>query len=411
MALKFGLNVKQDSQGGRGAQQRPFKSLLDDDDEYDNINPTDTGGDEQDQRPIEDLTISVNVKPSLSGQAKSTIDTTSRRSQARQPAIIPARNSKSDNIQQFSDLSSNRISQKHAEAAKRLDASIYDYDAYHDAQSTVAAARKAAATKDSQDRQPKYMDKLLDAAARRKQDQVVAREKFLQRERETEGDEFADKEKFVTSAYKAQQEDARKAEEEEARKTAEEQARRRKLGGGLQGFYRSIINDGEKRHSEAVESARMLENGTLPQLSDADGIEVRKTDLELANELRRKGVDVHVNDEGQVTDKRQLLNAGLNVGSAAAKKASEDQRRKKEFDKQKMHNSIRSGTDFSARERQTRMLETQIAETQKRAADELVREQDRLAQAARTTKTDADISSARARYLARKAEAAAVKDG
>jgi len=38
---------------------------------------------------------------------------------------------------------------------------------------------------------------------------------MLQRERELEGDEFADKEAFVTQAYKDQMAEVRKAEEEE----------------------------------------------------------------------------------------------------------------------------------------------------------------------------------------------------
>jgi len=38
---------------------------------------------------------------------------------------------------------------------------------------------------------------------------------MMQREREAEGDEFADKEAFVTQAYKDQMAEARRAEEEE----------------------------------------------------------------------------------------------------------------------------------------------------------------------------------------------------
>ena len=41
---------------------------------------------------------------------------------------------------------------------------------------------------------------------------------MIQREREAEGDEFADKESFVTQAYKDQMEEIRKAEEEEKKR-------------------------------------------------------------------------------------------------------------------------------------------------------------------------------------------------
>lgn len=41
---------------------------------------------------------------------------------------------------------------------------------------------------------------------------------MIQRERETEGDEFADKEAFVTQAYKDQMAEVRQAEEEEKKR-------------------------------------------------------------------------------------------------------------------------------------------------------------------------------------------------
>lgn len=49
-------------------------------------------------------------------------------------------------------------------------------------------------------------------------DHLRAEEKMMQREREMEGDEFADKEKFVTQAYKDQMEEVRRAEEEEKKR-------------------------------------------------------------------------------------------------------------------------------------------------------------------------------------------------
>lgn len=62
------------------------------------------------------------------------------------------------------------------------------------------------------------MEKLLISAETRKLDYVRAEEKLIQREREQEGDEFAEKDKFVTPAYKAQMEEVRKAEAEEKKR-------------------------------------------------------------------------------------------------------------------------------------------------------------------------------------------------
>ena len=66
--------------------------------------------------------------------------------------------------------------------------------------------------------QPKYISGLLATAATRKLDHLRAEEKMMQREREAEGDEFADKEEFVTQAYKDQMAEVRRAEEEEIRR-------------------------------------------------------------------------------------------------------------------------------------------------------------------------------------------------
>lgn len=56
---------------------------------------------------------------------------------------------------------------------------------------------------------------MLESAATRKLDHLRAEEKMLQRERQAEGDEFADKEEFVTDAYKQQMAEVRAAEEAE----------------------------------------------------------------------------------------------------------------------------------------------------------------------------------------------------
>ena len=51
--------------------------------------------------------------------------------------------------------------------------------------------------------QPKYIGALMEMAAERKREQERVMIRKLQREREKEGDEFKDKEQFVTAAYVA----------------------------------------------------------------------------------------------------------------------------------------------------------------------------------------------------------------
>ncbi|KAL8775405.1 MAG: hypothetical protein Q9209_000413 [Squamulea sp. 1 TL-2023] len=235
--------------------------------------------------------------------------------------LIP-KSSKSQQISQFSDLSTNHTTSKHAQSAQSLDPSIYDYDAVYDSLHAKPASSGSAASTVSPDeaKKPKYMQSLLAAADIRKRDQLRAKEKMLTREREIEGDEFADKEKFVTAAYKRQQEELRKAEAEETTREREAAERQRREGGGLKGMYKSMLERDESKHAAALklaEEAKM--NGTIGKehRNGEAGARKEKSEAEIAKE---KGAVV--NEEGQVVDKRQLLNAGLNAGAARKARAA-----------------------------------------------------------------------------------------
>jgi coiled-coil domain-containing protein 55 len=114
-----------------------------------------------------------------------------------------------------------RSEKKLQSEALALDSTAFQYDEVYD--TLKAAERKVEEAKkmESDKREPKYMQSFLEAARRRKLDALHAEEKMMQIEREKEGGEFDDKEKFVTSAYKAQMEEVRRAEEEERIKEGE----------------------------------------------------------------------------------------------------------------------------------------------------------------------------------------------
>ncbi|KAL8973066.1 MAG: hypothetical protein Q9183_000189 [Haloplaca sp. 2 TL-2023] len=225
---------------------------------------------------------------------------------------------KKPNVSQFGDLSSKRTTTKHAQTAQSLDPSIYEYDAVYDSlhAGSKSSDDSVSASAANGAKKPKYMQSLLAAAEVRKRDQLRAKEKMLAKERELEGDDFAGKEKFVTAAYKRQQEDVRKAEEEEALREREAVERQKRQGVGLKGMYKNMLEKNEEKHAEvvrSVEEARLQGNVGQEQDGGMDKAESvkEKSEVELAKE---KGAAV--NEEGQVVDKRQLLNAGLNAGSA-----------------------------------------------------------------------------------------------
>lgn len=388
MALKFGLNVKKKS---AAAATKPKATLAEDDDGP----PVAI----HNEAPVEEISL-FSASTTAQEQDRSP---PKPRNAAKLPSRVPKKLEKlSDD--QTGDLSSLAASREKVKKATDLDASIFDYDSFHDAKSTVDAAKQAAATQDAIERKPKYINNLLDAAARRKQDQLIAREKLLQREREAEGDEFADKEKFVTGAYKQQQAEALRLEAEEKKKAEEEDRRKRELGGGMQGFYKNMMDQTDQKHQEALQVAALLEkNGGVRAQSEQASKE--KTGAEMAAELKSRGVNVHVNEEGEITDKRQLLSAGLNIAPSGKGSDSHgaDHLKTSARPAQNAFQRRNPNDQQAMRERQTRMLEEQLEATAKRAREEEEEERARLEHAAKSQKSESDVSDAKARYLARKA--------
>lgn len=193
------------------------------------------------------------------------------------------------------------------------------------------------------------MGNLLAAAEVRKRDQLRAKEKMLAKERELEGDEFADKEKFVTGAYKRQQEEMRRLEEEEVQKEKEAEERKRREGGGMKALYKNLLERDELKHKEVLKA---VEEGMGKDDKDnGEGKEGRKekSEVDLA---REKGAVI--NEEGQVVDKRQLLSAGLNAASAPKPKPPPDPRSRGSGP-----GGGRGGREL-ARERETRNFEDQL---------------------------------------------------
>lgn len=371
MALKFGLNAKKGIQlPGRpnALTKKPALSLDDSD-----------GEDSRDDVPPVQSTKGVtnaSGKPSLKVNSKK---------------ISP----------QFGDLSSQKAHLKNAHDALQIDSTIYDYDGSFDKIHAIETAKKAARQAEAEKREPKYMSNMLASAAIKKQDRLRADDKKFQREREAEGDEFADKEKFVTSAYKQQQEEVRKAEAEEKKRQEKEEQKRKDLG--MQGFHRALLDDQDKRHREAMEATAQAEKSGLPMAS----LEKEKTDIEIAAEAKAKGTDVTLNDDGQIVDKRQLLTAGLNIlkkpkPATAAPASSFAAARPLAF-------QDKSSDPKARRERETRMMEAQIEQKRKREADEEAEEQRKLEHAAKSRKTESEIGSAKERYLARKKAAEEAK--
>lgn len=304
-------------------------------------------------------------------------------------------------LSMYSDLSSALTSKKHASTASALDANIYDYDAVYD---SLKPQKKI--TQQDAERKPKYMSNLLAAAAVRKRDATIAEEKKLAKDREAEGDEFKDKESFVTGAYKKLQADNRRLEAEE--RVREEEERKGNKGRGMTGFYKGLLEKGEREHAEIVKAVEERgKNGA----GEVEG-EKERSEADVAREIgERSGGKIAVNDEGQVVDKRQLLRGGLNiVPKPKSTPLANTSRGATSFERSRGSGFVGAGGGKQAmRERQSRMMETQLEQATKRALEEDEEEKAKIERASKSRKTEGDIMSAKERYLARKKEAEEAK--
>ncbi|MCJ1223435.1 hypothetical protein MMC12_000076 [Toensbergia leucococca] len=299
----------------------------------------------------------------------------------------------------YGDLSTNHTSTKHASSAQSIDPTIYSYDTIYD-----TLHSKPARSSNPQEKGPKYMANLIAAAETRKRDQLRAQDKMLAKEREAEGDEFADKEKFVTGAYKAQQEEVRRMEAEEAERERVEAERKRRAGGGMTGLYKNILEQDERKHAAVVEAVERAKD-QAPETSTDNTADDDPLKSEAALALEKGAL---TNDDGQVVDKRQLLTAGLNI-APKPKQASSNPAHSSSTPSSSATNALpgRGGAKQAMRERQSRMLEEQLEQAGKRAREEEAAQRGEVERAAKSRKTEGEIGGARERYLARKREAAA----
>lgn len=385
--LAFGLNLAA-KKGGASKPVRPQKKSMFGNDDDDSDNETTKRGAKVEEigGDLDDFLVSTQPSNSARGPKSRTVP-------LKEP---PKLKSKSEPNAMFGDLSSAFSSRKNAEAAAEMDSSVYEYDTIYD-----SLKPKKLKTKEDEERKPKYMRSLIQAADVRKRDALIAEEKKIAREREAEGEEFAGKEKFVTEAYKKQQEENRRIEEEEKRR--EEAEAKKNKGGGMSAFYRKLLDKDEQRHAETLKAAEeRAKEGPKPDDNHDEGEQDDdKAGANRAKELNEKGAAIAINEDGQVVDKRELLRGGLNVGAKKKEAAQSDTNRPKERDR-KEANSAQFGRKQAMRERQSRMLVEQLEQTMKRSRDDDVAKQEEVERAAKSRKTEGDISSAKERYLARK---------
>ena len=165
-------------------------------------------------------------------------------------------------------------------------------------------------------------------------------------------------------------------------------------------MYKDLLEREEAKHDAAIKAVH--DTTTAPSLQ-AESTSKEPSEAQLAKQL-----GAEVNEEGRVTDKRQLLQAGLNV-KPKQKPIIEDAPGKRGplpgSSAVALHG--RGNAKNAMRERQSRMIEEQLQEAAKRAANDADVEAEAVRRAAKSRKTETEVSSAKERYLQRKRDAAA----
>lgn len=141
------------------------------------------------------------------------------------------------------------------EDALKVDPTIFQYDEVYD---EMSANREESKKKNTENRQSKYISRLLVAADKRKIEYETRIERKVQKEREAEGDKYKDKEVFVTAAYREKLEAMRKAEEESQREEYLENIGDVRKQKDLSGFYRHFYEQKlgkDKSDTKSIEKA------------------------------------------------------------------------------------------------------------------------------------------------------------
>lgn len=189
------------------------------------------------------------------------------------------------------------------EKALTEDPTVYQYDEIYD---EMASKKDKVKEKTKEEKKPQYIENLMKAANKRKIENERRIERQVQKEREKEGDEFQDKEVFVTSAYKKKLEEMRLEEEKEKREEYLENIGDVTKQKDLGGFYRHLYEQKIGKDDEVIkrESQEDNDNVDSSKTTASDSIDTQKK----RNYRKRKSSDITRLSEGEIEDSDEEIN-------------------------------------------------------------------------------------------------------
>jgi hypothetical protein len=167
---------------------------------------------------------------------------------------------------------------------------------------------------------PKYVEKLILEAEKRKRQNDVWYEKKLQREQEAEREAFGDTEKFVTPSYKRHLEELKAFEEKQEKEEAKNAARNQK---GMAGFYSNMLGFGRSGPDEKEEEKEEMVKSQVKEEPLEPPIKRQATEEPAGGEMKLQGGE---------SVKEETGSTGLDLKNAVGAKEYGAEVREKELE-------------------------------------------------------------------------------
>ena len=236
------------------------------------------------------------------------------------------------------------------ERAKEEDASVFQYDEVYDEMQEKKRSAAIAAKK-SVDRKPKYIANLMKHAEIRAREDERRTERKVQKEREAEGDEFRDKEVFVTSAYRKKMEEMQKEEEEEQRKERIEAmldvTKQRDMSGFYRHIYRQTMGEEKGQKEEDVKKE--------PRSDDEDNKDEVRTEIKKLEKKERNFRKRDVKQEEEESEDESSSDSGSSSEDEEKETVNEEVVMSREEKEAERRQKMRE--DKERRERRKRRIE------------------------------------------------------
>jgi len=180
------------------------------------------------------------------------------------------------------------------QAAMEEDPTVYQYDELYD---EMKDTKEKAIAEKKVDKTSKYAKKLMRNAALRKLENDKHFERKCAREIEEEGDEFADKEAFITSSYKAKLAELAVLEAEHKRMEEEEAKNDVTKKNDLSAFYRNIL---DKRTEVRTVAAKISqESKDLDSVLKGEAPEIKEEPVEEDAPAEKRDVEKDMKQEAK----------------------------------------------------------------------------------------------------------------